>query len=103
MIAVFENGKAARFSLESFATKTNRRRLTGAYSDKSPAVAFFYPVDEETELTLFSTANRALTFRAGMLDVKATRSTQGVQVMVLRAKTYPGPRGAHRAGRPERP
>ncbi len=85
VVIVFENGKAARFSLESFETKTNRRRLTGAYSDKSPAVAFFYPVDEETELTLFSTANRAMTMRAGMLDIKATRSTQGVQVMVLRA------------------
>ena len=86
MVVVFENGKAARFSLESFETKTNRRRLTGAYSDRSRAVAFFYPVDEETELTLFSTANRAMTFRAGMLDVKATRATQGVQVMVLSAK-----------------
>lgn len=89
MVVVFENGKAARFSLESFETKTNRRRLTGAYSDKSPAVAFFYPVDEETELTVFSTSSqgrRALTFRAGMLDVKATRSTQGVQVVVLRGK-----------------
>ena len=46
-------------------------------------------MDEETELTVFSTSSqgrRALTFRAGMLDVKATRSTQGVQVVVLRGK-----------------
>jgi DNA gyrase subunit A len=89
MIVVFENGKAARFSMESFETKTNRRRLTGAYSDKSPAVAFFHPVSEETEITMFSTSSqgrRALTFRADMLDVKATRSTQGVQVVVLRGK-----------------
>ena len=86
MVIVFQNGKSARFSLESFETKTNRRRLTGAYSDKSPAVAFFHPVDEQTELTLFSTANRALTFRAGMLDIKARRATQGVQAMVLRGK-----------------
>ncbi|MCI7125558.1 MAG: DNA topoisomerase (ATP-hydrolyzing) subunit A [Agathobaculum sp.] len=86
MVIVFQNGKSARFSLESFETKTNRRRLTGAYSDKSPAVAFFHPVDEQTELTLFSTANRALTFRAGMLDIKASRATQGVQAMVLRGK-----------------
>ena len=86
MVIAFQNGKAARFSLESFETKTNRRRLTGAYSDKAPAVAFFFPVDENTELTLFSTANRALTFRANMLDIKASRSTQGVQVMVLRGK-----------------
>ena len=86
MIVVFKNGKAARFSMESFETKTNRRRLTGAYSDKAPAVAFFHPIEEESEITMFSTANRALTFRANMLDVKASRSTQGVQTMVLRGK-----------------
>lgn len=86
MVIVFANGKAARFSLESFETKTNRRRLTGAYSGKSEAVAFFHPVDEESEITMFSTANRALTFRANMLDIKASRSTQGVQTMVLRGK-----------------
>ena len=49
-------------------------------------MAFFHPVDEETEITMFSTANRALTFRAGMLDIKTSRSTQGVQAMVLRGK-----------------
>ena len=86
MVVVFKNGKAARFSMESFETKTNRRRLTGAYSDKAPAVAFFHPIEEESEITMFSTANRALTFRASMLDVKASRSTQGVQTMVLRGK-----------------
>ena len=86
MVVVFQNGKAARFSIESFETKLNRRRLTGAYSDKSPAVAFFYPVDEETEIAMFSTAPRALTVRANMRDGKASRSTQGVQTMVLRGK-----------------
>ena len=86
MIAVFQNGKVARFCLESFQTKTNRRRLTGAYSDKSPIVGLFFPANDETEITMFSTANRALTFRAGMLETKATRSTQGVQVMILRGK-----------------
>ena len=86
MVVVFKNGKAARFSMESFETKTNRRRLTGAYSDKVPAVAFFHPIEEESEVTMFSTANRALTFRASMLNVKTTRSTQGVQTMVLRGK-----------------
>ncbi len=87
MAIVFQNGKAARFSIESFETKTNRRRLTNAYSDKSPAVAFFHPLDEETELTVFSTSpqgRRALTFRAGMLDIKSTRGAQGSQVVILR-------------------
>ena len=52
-------------------------------------MAFFHPVDEETEITMFSTANRALTFRAGMLDIKTSRSTQGVQAMKLRGKSTP--------------
>ena len=86
MIVVFENGKAAHFSIEGFATKTNRRRLTGAYSNKSKAVAFLYPIQEHSEIALFSTGGRALIFKADMLDKKATRSTQGVQAMVLRAK-----------------
>lgn len=86
MLVVYENGKATRFSLDSFATKTNRRRLTGTYSNKSPAVGFFCPVSEESEITLFSSAGRALTFRAGMLEVKSSRTTQGVQAMVLRGK-----------------
>ncbi len=86
MAIVFENGKAARFSIDSFVTKTNRRRLTGAYSGKSKAVAFFFPINEETELTMFSSSGRALTFQVNMLDIKASRSTQGVQTMVLRGK-----------------
>jgi len=83
IVIIFENGKAARFSIDSFATKTNRRRLTGAYTDKSRPVAFFYPVNDDTELTLFSTAGRALTFSVEQLDSKASRVTQGVQVMSL--------------------
>lgn len=86
MVIAFENGKVAHFTIRGFETKTNRKRLTGAYSAKSAPVGFFFPVEETTELTLFSTANRALTFAVGALEQKATRATQGVQVMVLRAK-----------------
>lgn len=85
LVVAFENGKVARYSLESFQTKTKRRRLTGAYSDKVPAVGFFV-AEEADELTLFSTANRAMTFRVSALDIKATRTTQGIQTMVLRGK-----------------
>lgn len=90
MVVVFENGKAARFDLKSFDTKTNRRRLTGAYSDKSSAVAFFH-VPEDADITMYSTANRALTINTALLAAKSTRATQGVQVMVLR--------GSHRVTR----
>ena len=73
--------------MESFETKTNRRRLDRRVLDKSPAVAFFLPIEEESEITMFSTANRALTFpREHARCQGATRSTWGVQTMVLRGK-----------------
>ncbi len=83
LVVVFENGKAARFELSGFQTKTNRRRLTGAYSDKSPAVAFFHTTGD-TDITLFATNGRALTISTSLIPEKSTRTTVGVQTMVLR-------------------
>lgn len=83
MIVIFENGKAARFELAGFATKTNRRRLTGAYSDRSPAKAFFH-FSQDCNITLFATNGRALTVNTSVILPKSTRTTVGVQTMVLR-------------------
>lgn len=83
MIVIFENGKAARFELAGFATKTNRRRLTGAYSDRSPAKAFFH-FSQDCNITLFATNGRALTVNTFVIPPKSTRTTVGVQTMVLR-------------------
>lgn len=83
MIVIFENGKAARFELAGFATKTNRRRLTGAYSDRSPAKAFFH-FSQDCNITLFATNGRALTVNTSVIPSKSTRTTVGVQTMVLR-------------------
>lgn len=83
LVVVFENGKAARFELSGFATKTNRRRLTGAYSDRSPAKAFFH-ITEERDITIFASNGRALTVNTSIIPEKTTRTTVGVQVMVLR-------------------
>ncbi len=83
MVVIFENGKAAKFELSAFVTKTNRRRLTGAYSDRSPAMAFFHVVADD-RITLFATNGRALTINTDIIPLKSTRSTIGVQAMVLR-------------------
>ncbi|WP_394272985.1 DNA gyrase subunit A [Butyricicoccus sp.] len=83
LVVIFENGKAARFELSGFATKTNRRRLTGAYSDRSPAKAFFH-ITEERDITIFASNGRALTINTSIIPEKTTRTTVGVQVMVLR-------------------
>ncbi len=85
LLFVFENGKVAKVALGGYQTKTNRKRLTGAYSGKSPVVAMFHVTDEEA-FVLYSTENRALVFHSSALAPKAARDTQGVSVMTLKPK-----------------
>ena len=85
VLFVYENGKAAKVALSAYATKSNRRKLTGAYSDKSPLKAVFV-FAEEQQLVLYSTENRALVFSTAQLAPKTTRATQGVAVMTLKRK-----------------
>ncbi len=85
MLFFFENGKCARVPLESYATKTNRKRLTGAYCDKSPLRALLV-LTEEQNVAVFSTEGRALVFNTALLAPKTSRATQGVAVMTLKPK-----------------
>ena len=85
VLFVYENGKVAKVELPAYATKSNRRKLTGAYSDKSPLKAVFL-CKEEKQLVLYSTEGRALIFSTAQLSPKATRATQGVAVMTLKRK-----------------
>jgi DNA gyrase subunit A len=83
----YENGKAARVSLSAYQTTSNRRKLTGAYSDKSPLCALRV-LEGDGELVLFSSEPRALVFHTALLAPKTTRSTQGVQVMSLKPRYH---------------
>lgn len=85
MLFVFENGKAAKVPLNAYETKQNRRKLSNAYSGKSPLVAAFF-VGTNEEVMLRSTNGRAIIFNTALLLPKTTRDTQGVQVMTLKAK-----------------
>ena len=85
LLLVFQNGKVARIPMAAYETKTNRRRLTGAYSDKSPLIAVL-PLTEEREFVLFTNEGRALIFKSALLMPKASRTTQGVAVMTLKKK-----------------
>ena len=71
--------------LQRYATKTNRRRLTGAYCDKIPLRARLV-LTEEQKIAVFSTEGRALVFNTALLAPKASRATQGVAVMTLKPK-----------------
>ena len=85
LLLVFQNGKVARIPVASYETKTNRRRLTGAFSDKSPLVAVL-PLEEEREFVLYTNEGRALIFKSALLMPKTSRTTQGVSVMTLKKK-----------------
>ena len=85
LLFFFENGKAAKVELAAYATKTNRRKLIGAYSDKSPLVAVFH-IPQDQEFFVFSTSGKRLLLHTGAVPLKTTRSTQGVQVMTLRGQ-----------------
>ena len=82
----FENGKAAKVPLSAYETKTNRRKLTGAYSDKSPVKAIM-SFDVDTPLAVYATDGRCLIFSTAQLLPKTTRNTQGVSVMSLKKKS----------------
>ena len=85
LLFIFENGKAARIDMAAYETKTNRRKLVNAYSDKSPVAAVMV-IREETDVVCYSSDERALVFNTSQLQVKTSRSTQGVAVMNLKAR-----------------
>ncbi len=85
MLFFYENGKVAKVEMAAYATKTNRRKLIGAYSDKSPLVAAFY-IPEDGDFLLTSTSGRRLLVHTGAITAKSTRSTIGVQAMALKGR-----------------
>jgi DNA gyrase subunit A len=81
----FENGKAAKVPLSAYETKTNRRKLTGAYSDKSP-LCVCLALDGDAQMAVYASDGRVLIFSTALLSPKTTRNTQGVAVMSLKKK-----------------
>ena len=81
----FENGKVAKVPLSAYETKTNRRKLTGAYSDKSPLVRAL-ALEKDEQMAVYSTDDRAAIFSTAQLLPKTTRNTQGVAVLTLKKK-----------------
>ena len=81
----FENGKAAKVPLSAYETKTNRKKLTGAYCDKSPVVKIL-TLESDEQMAVYSSDGRTLIFSTAQLLPKSTRNTQGVAVISLKKK-----------------
>ena len=85
VLLFFANGKVARLPVSVYETKTNRKKLVNAYSDKSPLVKVM-PLTGDIECAAYSTEGRALIFNTALLAPKTSRSTQGVGVMTLKPR-----------------
>ena len=83
LLFLYENGKAARVELAAYQTASNRRKLTGAYSDKAPLAAILR-LTEDGEVAVYSDEPRCLILHTALLAPKTTRSSQGVAVMTLK-------------------
>lgn len=83
MMFFFENGKAAKVPMNAYETKTNRRKLTKAYSDKSPLVSAVF-IQNDCDILLRTSNGQALLFNTAEILTKSTRDTQGVQVISLK-------------------
>ena len=81
----FENGKVAKVPLSAYETKTNRRKLTGAYCDKSLLKACMV-FEKDEQVAAYSTDGRCAIFSTALLLPKTTRNTQGVAVLTLKKK-----------------
>jgi len=81
MMFFFENGKAAKIDLSSYATKTNRKKLANAYSDLSPLISIMY-ITEDIDLVAYSDIDKVLIFNTASINPKTTRDSQGVQVLL---------------------
>lgn len=86
MIFVFENGKLAKVDLSAYETKTNRKKLINAFSDKSPFAAAVY-LEEDADIVITSQSGRNLLINTAVILPKATKSTQGIQAMILKKKS----------------
>jgi len=87
LLFFFQNGKVARVETAAYETKTNRKKLTGAYSEASP-VQTILPLREDIDVVVYSTENRAVLFNTSLLNPKSSRATQGVGVMTIRKAQY---------------
>ena len=85
VLFAFENGKMAKVELENYQTKSNRKKLINAYSDKS-GIRSIIKLAEDTEIVAFADNNKVISVDTALIPLKSTKSTQGVQVMKMTKK-----------------
>lgn len=87
MIFAFENGKVAKVPLESYATKTNRKKLVNAYSPKSPVIGMTYS-SRDCDIVLIRDTDKALLFNTELIPLNVNKTSGGVQVFTMKKKSF---------------
>ena len=87
LLFFFQNGKAAKVPVSVYETKTNRKKLLGAYYDGAPLAAI-HQVNEDTDFLFTATNGRVLLVHSGAINPKTTRTTQGIAVMTLKKNHF---------------
>lgn len=80
VIFVFDNGRVAKVPLNSYETKTNRKKLIKAYCNKYKIHTILY-FKEDCDILLKSTNNRMLLVNTASVPAKATKDNGGIAVM----------------------
>ncbi len=86
MVYIFENGKGLRVSLKAYEAKSRRKKITGAYSAESPLAGAVYEGDKPVSMFIRSDGGRGMLIKSSLVPEKATRTSQGVQIMKLPKK-----------------
>ena len=83
LLFCFDNGKVAKVPMSAYETKTNRKKLINAFSDKQTLVDILY-FTENTDIVLISNVNRAVVVNTAQISEKTTKNSIGVQVQTLK-------------------
>ena len=84
IVFIFENGKGVRVPTVTYQTKTNRKKLTAAFSDASRPVAIFRENDDLPDVLLLNDQKKAVILHKELIPVKTTRTSSGVQLVNLK-------------------
>lgn len=87
LLVGFASGKIVKLPINSYETKTNRKKLINAYSTVSPLVAI-HAINDDEDFVVVSNIRKALVFNSAQVPVKSTRSSQGVQVLLSKKGSY---------------
>ena len=83
MFFVFQNGKAVKVPLGAYATKSNRKKLVNAYSDKAP-LAYLAHIPEDSDFLLLRDADKATLMNTALLSESVSKNAGGIQAYTLK-------------------